>query len=116
MAKTKSEFTTASVNDPIVRVRVTKRGNGRISTGEHDVVHGDLLYETGEEFEVAQSIALALIGEDKQNPDNTKDWVEIVGKVAARDPLDHDGDGVKGGFNPGDEPKRGPGRPPKAAE
>lgn len=116
MAKTKSEFATATVNDPLVRVRVTKRGNGRISSGVHDVVHGDLLYEADEEFEVAQSIALALVGEDKDDPNNTKDWVEILGPVKERDPLDHDGDGVKGGFNNGDEQRRGPGRPRKDAE
>lgn len=116
MAKTKSELATAAVNDPLVRVRVTRRGHGRISNGVHDIVHGDQLYEAGEEFEVAQSIALSLVGEDKLDPNNTLDWVEILGPVK-RDPLDHDGDGRKGGFNHGDgEQKRGPGRPPKVAE
>lgn len=116
MAKTKSEFVTATVNDPLVRVSVTKRGSGRISNGVHDVVHGDLLYEDGEEFVVAKSIALNLVGEDKLDPNNTKDWVEILGPAAAKDPLDHDGDGVKGGFNHDGEQRRGPGRPRKDAE
>ena len=115
MAKTKSELSTGAVNDPLVRVRVTRRGHGRISNGVLDPVYGDQLYEQGEEFDIAQSIALNLVGEDKVTPDNTKDWVEILGP-AKKDPLDHDGDGVKGGFNHGEEVKRGPGRPPKAAE
>src|SRR6478736_2957584 len=107
MAKTKSEFVTAAIDDPLVRVRVTRRGNGRISSGVHDVVHGDLLYEAGEEFTVAKSIALNLVGEDKADPNNSKDWVEILG-LATKDPLDHDGDGVKGGFNNEGAEKRGP--------
>lgn len=106
MAKTRSQLNTEAVHDPIVRVRVTRRGHGKISTGVHDNVHGDFLYEKDEEFEIARSIALNLIGEDKIDPDNTKDWVEIIGEVKARDPLDHDGGEVR----------RGPGRPPKAAE
>lgn len=41
-------------------------------------------------------------------------WNDAPG-MAARDPLDHDNDGRKGGFNHGDEQpvKRGPGRPRK---
>lgn len=116
MAKTKAELMAPARKEPLVRVRVTRRGHGRISTGVH-TQHGDELYEQGEEFEVSESIAKALVGEDLTNPDNTKDWVEIIGEVKARDPLDHDGDGVKGGFNHGDsEVKRGPGRPRKDAE
>jgi hypothetical protein len=114
MAKSQAQLHTSPVTDPLVRVRVTRRGHGRISTGERDGINGDLLYEAGEEFEIARSVALRLVGEDKANPNNSLDWVEVLGPVK-KDPLDHDGDGVKGGFNHGDEPiKRGPGRPPKA--
>lgn len=114
MAKTKNQFTAPNVADPLVRVRVTKRGHGRISNGVH-TQFGDELYEQDDEFTVAQSIALNLVGEDKLDPNNTKDWVEILGP-AVRDPLDHDGDGVKGGFNHGEEQRRGPGRPRKDAD
>lgn len=114
MAKSKEQLHTSVVTDRLVRVRVTRRGHGRISTGERDGINGDLLYEAGEEFNIRRSIAESLIGEDSEDANNSKDWVEILGPAEV-DPLDHDGDGVKGGFNHGEE-KRGPGRPPKSAE
>ena len=45
---------------PLVRVRVTKRGDMKISTGEHVAMMGDKFYEAGDEFEVAQSIGADL--------------------------------------------------------
>jgi hypothetical protein len=89
MAKTAAEFAgvaagdIAPPQDPLVGVRVLKKGDGKISTGRHDPRGGDELYERDETFTVASSIALEL---------EELGYVEID-----RDPLDHDGDGRKGG-------------------
>lgn len=119
MARTAAQKNkTSNAPDPtegMLRVRVTRRGADRISTGQHDPVEGDILFEAGEEFDVIASVAHDLVGEDPNDPSLSKDWVEII-RTAKQDPLDHDGDGKKGGFNNGDEMRRGPGRPPKVAE
>jgi len=90
MAKTKAAFDGVTFDaDPVaemVQVRVLKRGDGKISTGVHDNRGGDVLYEKGETFEVARNVAEELA---------ERDFVEII---------------------EADEPKRGPGRPPKAPE
>lgn len=63
MAKTKAEFEGASAedlaiaNDPIVDCVVTKKGDGKISTGVHQAIGGDVLYEQDDTFSVAKSIA-----------------------------------------------------------
>lgn len=63
MAKTKREVEGANADqiappiDPTVEVRVLKRGADKISTGTHDARGGDLLFEQGESFVVAKSIA-----------------------------------------------------------
>jgi hypothetical protein len=65
MAKTKAEFegataeAVAAEQDPIVTFRVGPKGDGKISTGEHHSRGGDVLYERGDEFQIAKSIALA---------------------------------------------------------
>ena len=91
MAKTKAAFSGQTFDaDPqseLVRVRVTKRGDGRISTGEHDNRGGDILFEAGERFEVARHIA---------EVHEEHGFVEI-----------EDAEDVA---------RRGPGRPPKAAD
>lgn len=46
--------------EPVVAVRVTKKGDGKISTGKHVAMLGDELYEAGEEFSISRSIALEL--------------------------------------------------------
>jgi len=46
--------------DPLVTVRVTLKGAGRISNGVHHPMQGDEFYEHNEEFKVAASIALDL--------------------------------------------------------
>ena len=46
--------------EPVVTVRVTKAGDGKISTGKHVAMLGDEFYEQGEEYSVARSIAEAL--------------------------------------------------------
>lgn len=46
--------------EPTVRVRVTRQGHGKISTGEHSATDGEEFFAEGEEFEVAKSIAEAL--------------------------------------------------------
>lgn len=125
MAKTKAAFEGNTFDaDPVsdlVKVRVLKRGDGKISTGVHDAKGGDILYEKGEEFILAEHIAEDLEG---------RDFVEILGKTSDAQPvpdpvapepeptpekklpqLDHDGDGEPGGSLP----KRGPGRPPNAS-
>lgn len=45
---------------PLVSVRVLPKGDGQISTGEHDPAGGDLVYERGDVFEVALDIGQAL--------------------------------------------------------
>lgn len=40
-----------------VNVRVLKKGRGQISTGKHDPVTGDELYDFGDIFTVAKNIA-----------------------------------------------------------
>lgn len=66
MAKTKAEFAGASIesirakDNPLVKVRVLKAGDGKISTGKHDPRGGDELYEFGEEPEFPKDIAEAL--------------------------------------------------------
>jgi hypothetical protein len=71
-----------------VKVKVTKRGDGKISTGVHNAAMGDELYEQGETFSIAKNIA---------------DELEDRGFVMILDEEET-------------ETRRGPGRPPKAAE
>ena len=54
------------VEEPVVRVRVTARGHGKISTGRHDGRDGEEFYAEGDEFEVAESIAKELASDKKQ--------------------------------------------------
>jgi hypothetical protein len=69
MAKTKAEVDGRNVvlteeQNPLVTLRVRRKGASRISTGEHDPRGGDLLYDEGEEFTVARDVAEALIERD----------------------------------------------------
>lgn len=92
MAKTKAAFAGVTFDaDPasaMVWVRVLRRGDGKISTGEHDNRGGDILYEKDETFQIPRHVAEELEG---------RDYVEI------------------GNFGP-DAERRGPGRPPKVPE
>lgn len=67
MAKTQAEYEKrasaeeiAAPEHPIVTVRVLKKGDGKISTGDHDKRGGEVVYEYGETFPIAQDIAQAL--------------------------------------------------------
>jgi hypothetical protein len=97
MAKTKAAFAGVTFDadpaDELVRVRVLRRGDGKISTGEHDNRGGDLLYETGEVFSIPRHIA-------EIHATDERGYVEILGSEDTDE----------------DAPKRGPGRPPKAPE
>lgn len=111
MAKTKAAFAGVTFDadpaDELVRVRVLRRGDGKISTGEHDNRGGDLLYETGDEFMIARHIA-------EVHATDERGYVEILPeKRELPASFDQDGDGNPGGGVPA---KRGPGRPPKDAE
>lgn len=55
--KTAKEMALAPPEDPVVSVRVTKRGADKISTGKHYPDLGDEFYAQGEVFEVAKSTA-----------------------------------------------------------
>lgn len=58
------------------RVRVTRRGAGRISTGHHVSGVGEVHFVKDEEFDCTESQFAALaIGPD---PKNERDWVEKV--------------------------------------
>lgn len=63
MAKSQAEFKGADAEavavkaDPIVNVRVLKKGDGKVSTGNHSNRGGEELYEYGDHFETPKSIA-----------------------------------------------------------
>lgn len=63
MAKSQAEFQGADAeavaerDDPIVNVRVLKKGDGKISTGNHSSRGGEELYEFKDEFQIVKSIA-----------------------------------------------------------
>ena len=75
MAKTQAAFDGVTFDaDPqteLVKVRVLRRGDGKISNGQHVKGHGDELYEQGEEFDCPRHIA-----EDLE----ARDFVEIPDK------------------------------------
>jgi hypothetical protein len=69
MAKTKAEVDGRNVvlNDaenPLMHLKVRKKGAGRISTGEHDPRGGDYLYDEGETLAVRRDVAMALLDRD----------------------------------------------------
>lgn len=47
-----------------VTVRVTKRGHGKISTGNHHATHGEEFFAEGETFTIARDIADELADEN----------------------------------------------------
>lgn len=47
-------------NEPVVNVVVTKFGHGKVSTGEHVAIDGDVMAERGETLAVSLSTAKAL--------------------------------------------------------
>jgi len=63
MAKSQAEFlgadaaAVAAKDDPLVNVRVLKKGDGKVSTGNHSSRGGEELYEFKDEFQVLKSIA-----------------------------------------------------------
>ena len=58
MAKSKRDIGAAPAEpNQMVRVRVTKMGDGKISTGKHDPRGGDEKYEAGEMFAIGKGIA-----------------------------------------------------------
>lgn len=62
--------------EQVVKVRVTRRGDGRISTGQHVSGVGEVHFEKGEEFSIALAIAEELaVGPVPTEP---RDWVEIL--------------------------------------
>jgi diaminopimelate decarboxylase len=65
MPVTAAQIEGRSVTPPLppqaaVKVRVTRKGHGKIATGVHDNTFGDELYAADEEFSVAENIALEL--------------------------------------------------------
>lgn len=64
MAKTAkqkaSEDAAEAINNDVVRVRITKMGDGKVSTGDHVANDGDLMFEAGEYAELPRVVALAL--------------------------------------------------------
>lgn len=75
MAKTAQKAAAPAAADPIVEVRVTKMGDGKISNGVHETGLGDQFYDHNEEFKVAASIAFAL---------QDRGYAEIQGKEPPR--------------------------------
>jgi len=73
----RGESLAPSVQPGEVLVRVTRRGDGRISTGVHIAGIGEAHYEKDEEFITTEEIAKDLsVGPDDREP---RDWVEIIG-------------------------------------
>jgi hypothetical protein len=69
MAKTRAEVegravVLAEAENPIVHLKVRKKGDGKISTGEHHPKGGDVLFEEGETLSVRRDVAQALIDLD----------------------------------------------------
>jgi len=59
-----------------IRVKVTRRGDGKISTGVHIPGIGEAHFEQGEEFECTEAQLNDLsVGPDPKNP---RDWVELA--------------------------------------
>lgn len=73
-------------NQPLVTVKVTRKGHGKISTGVHDRTFGDELYADGERFAVAENIALEL--EDRGFVVIVEDEAPKVAKVKVETPKD----------------------------
>ena len=130
MAKTKAAFAGVTFDadpaDELVRVRVLRRGDGKISTGQHDPQGGDYLYEAGDIFSIPRYIAEIHATDERgyveilppEKPKAPEPEPEVVDEAPEPErelpaSFDQDGDGHPGGGVPA---KRGPGRPPKAAE
>lgn len=69
MAKTRAEVDGRNVvlteeENPVVHLKVRKKGAGKISTGVHDPKGGDLLYDEGEVFTVRRDVAQAILSLD----------------------------------------------------
>lgn len=69
MAKTKAEVEGRNVvltedENPMMHLKVRKKGAGKISTGVHDPKGGDLLYDEGETFSVRRDVASPLLDLD----------------------------------------------------
>lgn len=69
MAKTKAEVDGRTVvltddENPIVHLKVRKKGAGKISTGQHDPRGGDFLHDEGETFSVRRDVAGPLLDRD----------------------------------------------------
>lgn len=69
MAKTKAEVAGRIIvlteeENPVVHLKVRKKGGGKISTGDHDPKGGDFVYDEGETLAVRKDVADALIDLD----------------------------------------------------
>lgn len=69
MAKTKAEVEGRNVvltedENPMMHLKVRKKGAGKISTGAHDPRGGDFVYDEGETFSVRRDVATALLDLD----------------------------------------------------
>lgn len=71
--------------EPMVRVRVTQQGHGKVSTGKHNATDGEEFFAEGEEFDAPESIAKALMsGEPQHNHAGSfRRYVELVKPVKA---------------------------------
>jgi hypothetical protein len=79
-------FNTDKIDGPapeldIVTVRVTKRGHGKVSTGNHSNRHGEEYFAEGETFEISRRNAEELASDAGDAP---RMYVEIVKKPAAK--------------------------------
>lgn len=65
----------------LVTVKVTKRGHGRISTGNHSNRHGEEYYAEGETFEISRRNAEELASDAGDTP---RLYVEILKKPVVK--------------------------------
>lgn len=69
MAKSRAEVDGRDVilteeENPVLHLKVRKKGAGKISTGVHDAKLGDFLYEEGETLSVRRDVAKPLLDLD----------------------------------------------------
>ena len=71
--------------EPTVRVRVTRQGHGKISTGKHDPRDGEEFFAEGEEIELPKSIAEALSSGEPQlnHAGGSRYYVDILKPLKA---------------------------------
>jgi hypothetical protein len=88
MAKSRAEVDGRNViltedENPVMHLKVRKKGAGKISTGVHDPKGGDFLYEEGETLSVRRDVAQPLLDLDYVDEISAAD-MEAAAKAAEK--------------------------------